>query len=142
MVLHVQAVDSSSEPGRPDAAFVKRNDSVGDFDEIRELVRRGYLVRTRADADTVEARTGDTTARDAALASGAQFVSTDYPVENPDFGTGYSVAIPGGQPGRCNPLNASPACRNAALEAAGPPRLRARGGDDPPRDRGLARRRN
>jgi hypothetical protein len=132
---------TSSSPGLPDAAFVKRNDAVGDFDEIRDLVRRGYLVRTRADADTLEARSGDTTTRDAALASGAQFVSTDYPVENPDFGTGYAVAIPDGQPGRCNPLNASAACRNAALEEAGPPRLRARGGDDAPRERGLRRAR-
>jgi hypothetical protein len=117
---------TSSTPGLPDAAFVKLNDPLGDFDRIRELVRRGYLVRTRADADTQEARSGDTAPRDAALASGAHFVSTDYPVENPDFGTGYSVAIPGGAPGRCNPLNAPAGCRAAALEERGGPRLRSR----------------
>jgi len=128
---------TSSSPGLPDAAFVKQNDSLGDFDRIRDLVRRGYLVRTRADADTVEARTGDTTTRDAAIASGAQFVSTDYPVENPDFGTGYFVAIPGGAPGRCNPLNAPAACRNAALEEPGAARLRARRERDERSPRGL-----
>jgi hypothetical protein len=103
-------------PGEPDAAFVKRNDPIGSFDDIQELVRAGYLVRTRADADTIDARLGDPTRRDAALASGAQYVSTDYPVPNPDFGTGYEVEIPGGMPGRCNPLNASPGCRPEALE--------------------------
>jgi hypothetical protein len=103
-------------PGAGDAAFVKRNDPIGSFEEIRELVRAGYLVRTRADADTVEARTGDTTQRDAALASGAQFVSTDYPEPNPAFGTGYFVEIPDGMPGRCNPITAPPGCREFALE--------------------------
>jgi len=121
---------TSSAPGLPDAAFVKLNDPLGDFDRIRELVRRGYLVRTRADADTVEARSGDTAPRDAALASGAQFVSTDYPVENPDFGTGYSVSVPGGAPGRCNPLNAPAGCRADALEERSGPRLRGRRGRD------------
>jgi hypothetical protein len=43
-------------------------------------------------------------------------VSTDYPVANPAFGTGYAVAIPGGMPARCNPVNAPAACRTIALE--------------------------
>lgn len=103
-------------PGEPDAAFVKRNDPIGSFDDIQDLVRTGYIVRTRADADTFDARLGDTTRRDAAIASGAQYVSTDYPVPDPDFGTGYQVQIPGGMPGRCNPLNATAACRDGALE--------------------------
>jgi hypothetical protein len=67
-------------------------------------------VRTRADADTVQARTGDTTMRDAAITSGAQFVSTDYPVPDPRFGTGYMVEIPGGMPARCNPISAPAEC--------------------------------
>ncbi len=43
-------------------------------------------------------------------------MSTDYPVENPDFGTGYVVEIPGGAPARCNPINAPPGCRAVGLE--------------------------
>jgi hypothetical protein len=66
--------------------------------------------------DTEQARSGDTTDRDAALASGAQYVSTDYRVLNPDFGTGYFVEIPDGAPGRCNPINAPVGCRSSALE--------------------------
>lgn len=107
---------TSSLPGEPDAAFVKLNDPIADFDLIQELVADGFVIRTRADADTVEARSGDTMRRDAALASGAQFVSTDYPVPNPDFGIGYRVQIPTGSPARCNPISAPPDCHPLDIE--------------------------
>jgi hypothetical protein len=110
---------TNSSPGLPDAAFVKRNDPTGaNLAQIQALVRAGYVVRTRADADTVQARTGDTSQRDAALASGAQWVSTDYPVPGraDRFGTGYVAQIPGPGPVRCNPVNAGVHCRSAALE--------------------------
>ena len=63
----------------PAAAFVKLNDPVGGFERIQRLVKAGYIVRTRADAGTHEARKNDATRRDRALESGAQFISTDYP---------------------------------------------------------------
>jgi len=113
--LEGRVLFTNANPGDPDAAFIKRNDPIGDTD-IPSLVQAGYLVRTRADADTVEARSGDTGPRDAALASGAQYVSTDYYQPNLDFGTGYFVEIPDGSPGRCNPSNAPAGCRNDALE--------------------------
>lgn len=106
----------SAEPGEDAAAFVKRNDSIGSFDRIRELVALGFIVRTRADSDTTQARTGDTTTRDAAIESSAQFVSTDYPVPNPDFGTGYFVELPGAMPARCNPISAPADCRAEDIE--------------------------
>jgi hypothetical protein len=106
----------SAEPGEPEAAFAKLNDSIGDFARIQELVSRGMIVRTRADADTQQARTGDTSTREAAIESGAQFVSTDYPVPNPAFGTGYFVEIPGGTPARCNPISAPAECTSLAIE--------------------------
>jgi hypothetical protein len=83
---------------------------------IQNLVASGFIVRTRADADTTEARNDDTTRREAALASGAQFVSTDFPVPSPSFGTGYFVEIPGGTTARCNPVNGPAGCRSEALE--------------------------
>ncbi|GAA4143283.1 phosphatidylinositol-specific phospholipase C1-like protein [Actinomadura keratinilytica] len=103
---------TSAEPGQPDAAFVKRNDAVAAAEEIKSLVRRGYVVRTRADADTAQARSGDTSVRDAALASGAQWVSTDYPVPGlaDRFGTGYFAALPGLAAARCNPVLTSDGC--------------------------------
>jgi hypothetical protein len=107
---------TDSSPGQPEAAFVKVNDPLANPATIPALVAQGYVVRTRTDSDTLEARDNDTTQRDAAIASGAQWVSTDYPVPNPDFGTGYYVEIPGGTPARCNPINAGSACRDAGLE--------------------------
>lgn len=105
-----------SSPGSPDAAFIKANDPEADPARIPALVTAGYVVRTRADGDTEEARSGDTAQRDAALASGAQWVSTDYPVPDPRFGTNYFVTIPDGAPARCNPVNAPSGCRTDALE--------------------------
>jgi hypothetical protein len=106
---------TSSTPGQADAAFVKVNEPRADPERIPELVRDGYIVRTRADANTFEARANDTERRDAALASGAQYVSTDYP--EPDLALSeYQVMLPDGAPGRCNPVNAPPGCRSFALE--------------------------
>src|SRR5439155_10513552 len=105
---------TNSDPGDPDGGFVKLNDPMDAT--IPDVVTAGYFVRTRADGDTVEARSGNTTPRDAALASGAQCVSTDYPEPDPRFGTGYFVAIPGGMPARCNPVNGPAGCRAEALE--------------------------
>lgn len=109
------------EPGHPAAAVRIVNDPIASGDEIRDLVRRGYLVRTRADADTREARAGDTTRRDAAFASGAHFVSTDYYLPEQAPGTGYLVELPRPEAvagevardllvARCNPVSAPRAC--------------------------------
>ena len=106
----------SSSPGEPAAAFMKMNDPLSDPGLIAERVAAGYIVRTRADSDTYEARYNLTDKRDAALASGAQYVSTDYPVPDPDFGTGYAVEIPDGAPACCNPVNAPPGCDSSKLE--------------------------
>ncbi|KLI99818.1 hypothetical protein WQ56_11715 [Luteimonas sp. FCS-9] len=90
-------------PGMAHAAFVMIDNALTHANEIPTLVRKGYLVRTRADIDTGEARSGDTTRRDAALASGAQIVSTDYPFAPNIFGNAYVVPpFPGGV--RANPV--------------------------------------
>lgn len=89
----------------PHAAFVMIDNALTRGDEIRQLVAQGYLVRSRADIDTGEARRDDTRRRDAALASGAQIISTDYPFAPNIFGNGYVVPpFPGGL--RPNPVNA------------------------------------
>lgn len=94
-------------PGMPHAAFLMIDNALTHAREIPELVRKGYLVRSRADIDTGEARTGDTTRRDAALASGAQIISTDYPFAPNLFGNAYVVPpFPGGM--RANPVNSTP----------------------------------
>lgn len=95
--------------GTPGAAVLVLNDPLQQAERITRAVRSGYLVRTRADADTVEARTNDTRRRDAAFASGAHAVSTDYYQPARHFGTDYQVRLQGTV--RCNPVNAPPDCR-------------------------------
>jgi len=104
----------SAQPPDDDAAFTVVNDPVADGDLIGQLVDQGYMVRTRTDADTLEARSGDTTRREAAFASGAQIVSTDYEREDPRF-PGFVTTLPGGGPARCNPVSAPPDCNNASF---------------------------
>jgi hypothetical protein len=103
-------------PGAPDAAFVEQND--GSLEEINALVKKGYLVRTRTDESTEQARTNDTTRRDLALSSGAQMVSTDYPLSEPSPWTKYSVGLPHGLVARCNLVNKPSGCVDSLLEAA------------------------
>ena len=114
--LRGRVLFTSSGPGEPEAAFIKLNNPVGSFEQIQDAVAQGFIVRTRADGDTVEARSGDTTNRDAALASGAQFVSTDYPEPDPQFDTGYFVQVPGGMPAACNPIVAPADCEATDIE--------------------------
>lgn len=98
----------------PYAAIVIRNDPRSDAPDIQTALAANLIVRTRADADTVEARAGDTSRRDAALAIGAQIVSTDY--EAAVAGINYVVDVPGGAPSRCNPVNAPAGCTSTLIE--------------------------
>lgn len=88
----------------PSAAFFKLNDPIRDFEKIRRLVKSGYLIRTRADSDTRQSRSGNTDQRDKALASGAQFVSTDYPEPRREFSE-YQVRLPRNAIARPNPVS-------------------------------------
>jgi Phosphoinositide phospholipase C, Ca2+-dependent len=110
-------------PDNPAAAWFKINDPIKDHDRITKLVREGFLVRTRADADTVQSRKNDGTQREKALSSGAQFVSTDYAEPDRRF-SDYSVRFPRGQVARSNPISGDPAWGDLDLEtgkpAAGP----------------------
>lgn len=105
---------TNADPGTPDAAFIEQNDEPADA--INALVTQGYLVRTRSDADTKQARANDTSRRDAVLASGAQIISTDYPASGP-ASTGYKVELPGNAAARCNPLLKPAGCVDAGLLA-------------------------
>ncbi|MFK7913334.1 MAG: Ca2+-dependent phosphoinositide-specific phospholipase C [Pseudomonadales bacterium] len=95
-------------PEHPAAGIMIINDPIANRTRIAERVAAGYLVRTRADADTQEARSGSTARREAALNSGAQAISTDYYLPDARFGTGYQVRLQ--PPVRCNPVSAPPQC--------------------------------
>lgn len=101
-----------SEPGADFEATYVLNDPTSAA--IGDAVKQGFIVRTRADSDNVEPFAGDTSKRDAALASGAQLVSTDYPA--PVQGVDYVVEIPGGTPSRCNPMVGPAGCTSEDIE--------------------------
>ena len=84
------------------AAYFTLNDPRADALKIRAAVEAGFLVRTRADANTIEARTNDTARRRAAFASGAHYISTDYYLARKDW-SNYAVHLPGGSVTRCRP---------------------------------------
>jgi hypothetical protein len=96
-----RAMFTCAPPGNPDAGVLILNDPVTDGVLIRGLVGRGYLVRTRADADLVV----DPDRCRAALESGAQVVSTDYPPGEPDPVTGYRCEFPNGTTARVRPAD-------------------------------------
>jgi hypothetical protein len=113
--LRGRVIFTNSDPGQPDAAFIERNG--GPAADISALVHQGYLIRARTDSDTKEARTNDTSVRDAMLASGAQLLSTDYPVNEPARWPGhFVVTLPDNAVARCNPINAPTTCTAEALK--------------------------
>lgn len=99
-----------ANPGERHAAFLLLDNAIVRGEEIAQRVREGYLVRTRADIETWEAKTNDLTRAEAAFASGAQVVSTDFFKPGNAFGTNYFVTLPGGGDYRCNPVNAERRC--------------------------------
>ena len=103
------------EESSPAAAYITLNEPEQDAKRIRAAVEAGLIVRTRADADTLEARDGKTERREAALASGAQYVSTDYMRPDARFG-GYSVSLPDGATTVCNPVRAQTKCGGHAVK--------------------------
>lgn len=117
--LEGRVLFTNGRPGTPDAAFVKRNEPTdANLEQIRELVRSGYLVRTRSDEPLGTVLSGDETQLRAALASGAQLVSTDFPEVGMSarYDSDYVVALPEGGPARCNPVIRPARCRSRRLE--------------------------
>jgi hypothetical protein len=76
------------EPDAPATAFVIKNDPIGKEEEIRALTNL-YIVRTRSDAGTLEARANDYSRWDACIHSQAQIISTDYYRPDPAIGSFY-----------------------------------------------------
>jgi hypothetical protein len=93
----------------PDAAVLKFADPAKDQARIASAVRAGFLVITHADADTREARKGDTARRAAAFASGAQLVLTDFAVADPAIGP-YRVSLQDNARARCGAVLKSESC--------------------------------
>lgn len=121
-------------PGMAHAAFLLFDNALVRRDEIAAAVRRGYMVRTRADIDTADARDDDPRRRDAALSSGAQVVSTDYIAAPNVHGTGYHLApFAGGW--RCDPV--ARGCRSTAGVPGAEPGTPAAASNDQKRERSV-----
>ena len=73
-------------------------------------------MRTRADEATTHARKNDTSRRDKALSSGAQFISTDYPEPRKEWST-YEVRFADGVKVRANPVSGKAFADRGDLEA-------------------------
>ena len=95
----------NAAPGTPEAATLFRNNP--EDESIPELVKKGYLIRTRADADTQEARANDRSHFEKAQQSGAQIITTDYYQPSRFFDSPYKVQFSDGSYVRSNPINGS-----------------------------------
>lgn len=96
-----------SQPTDSYAAFFLLDNSIVRQQQIQQYVTQGYLVRTRSDIETYEAKINDLTRAKSAFSSGAQIVSTDFFREGNGYGTSYVVKLPGGGEARPNPVNAT-----------------------------------
>lgn len=117
--LERRVLFTNSRAGFQDAAFIKRNEQGGaNTAQIQELVRAGYLVRTRSDEPLSTVLSGDTTQLAAALESGAQIVSTDFPVPGmaARYDSDFVAQLSDGAVARCNPINTRAQCRDRRLE--------------------------
>lgn len=83
----------NAKEGHPNAGFMVINDAVSKHDAIQILVQKGYIIRTRADSDTKEARTMDYSRFVKAKSSGAQVISTDYYIPSKLFESNYTVSF-------------------------------------------------
>lgn len=94
----------NTKEGTPEAAFMILNNPFVSFVKIQELVKKGYMVRTRSDANTIEARLNDFSRWRKALESGAQVITTDYYVPSNLFESNYFVGFAADTIYRLNPV--------------------------------------
>jgi len=97
-----------SDPTDDYGAFLLVDNAVTHKDEIAANVKAGYIVRVRSDIETYEAKVNDLTRARTAFATGAQVVSTDFPVPGNVYGTSYVVRLPGDSVARISPAFAAP----------------------------------
>ena len=67
-----------TDADKDEAAFLKIDDPEANLVKIQNYVDQGFMVRTRADSDTEQARTGSYTRMNSAFESNAQIINTDY----------------------------------------------------------------
>ncbi|UAB85610.1 phosphatidylinositol-specific phospholipase C1-like protein [Zunongwangia sp. SCSIO 43204] len=94
---------TNSKENSPEAAAMIINDP---YDKrISDLVKKGYIIRTRADANTTEARNNDYSRFKTAKKSGAQIITTDYYLPSKFFDSDYQIDFGKNIFYRKNPIN-------------------------------------
>ncbi|WP_443937574.1 Ca2+-dependent phosphoinositide-specific phospholipase C [Pedobacter sp. MW01-1-1] len=94
-----------SSVGKPHSAFLLLDNASMRKQDITAAVNKGYMVRTRSDIETYEAKMNDKTRANAAFESGAQIISTDFYKSGNAYGTDYIVEMPNKKVVRENPIN-------------------------------------
>ncbi|SFU42161.1 Phosphoinositide phospholipase C, Ca2+-dependent [Pustulibacterium marinum] len=92
----------NAEAGTPEAGAMILNNP--EDERIPEYVKAGYIIRTRADANTKEARANDYSHFEAAKQSGAQIITTDYYQPSQLFESTYHINFGEGVFSRPNPI--------------------------------------
>lgn len=100
--LQGRMVFTNSNPGTPESAVLLMNEPKDP--KIKDLVQQGYIIRTRADADTMEARKEDYTRFEQAKESGAQVITTDYYLPSQLFKSNYTISFENNTYERKNPV--------------------------------------
>jgi len=106
--LQGRAMFTFSSPDKPECAFIKYDDALVQETIITDAVKKGFIIRTRADSPNHQNRTGDYAQQQAAFRSGAQIISSDY--YTPDIRykkhakkfSNYSTKFPGNDFARIN----------------------------------------
>ncbi|WP_020573464.1 phosphatidylinositol-specific phospholipase C1-like protein [Actinopolymorpha alba] len=117
--LEGRAVFTRGPIGQPDAAITQINDPRGaNQAAIQDLVRKGYLIRTRSDEPLSTVKNKEYSRVGIALDSGAQLVTTDFPSVGMTarYDSDFVAELPGGAAVRCNPVSAPKYCRDKGLE--------------------------
>ena len=107
--LEGRAMFVAADQASPLAAFLSIPDPVKDGARIRQAVQQGFMVMTRADAETREARENNGARRAAAMASGAQIIQTDFAMADPAVGP-YRVSLAENAEAMCGPELAPEHC--------------------------------
>lgn len=102
--LKGRMIFTNSIPGTPESAVLFMNEPKKDDNVIKDLVKKGYIIRTRADADTMEARSQDYSRFEKAKESGAQIITTDYYYPSKLFKSNYKVSFDNNTYERMNPV--------------------------------------
>ncbi|MET0287352.1 MAG: Ca2+-dependent phosphoinositide-specific phospholipase C [Polyangiales bacterium] len=105
------------EPSQAHTSIIFYDDPIADRPQIDAALKQHFLVRTRADAELHR----DPARRDAALASGANFISSDF--VDPRYNW---LQLAPGAAGRCTPSSVKLGCTQTALSEDLPSSLATR----------------